>query len=31
MAQEKTTEVSCHFCEKKYIFTSEEVLGFAEK
>ena len=31
MAQEKTTEVSCHFCEKKYIFTSEEVLEYAEK
>lgn len=31
MAQEKTTEVSCHFCEKKYKFRSEEILEFAEK
>ena len=31
MAQEKVTEVSCHFCEKKYVFSSEEILKFAEK
>lgn len=31
MAQEKFTEVSCHFCEKKYIFTPKEILEFAEK
>lgn len=31
MAQEKTTEVSCHFCEKKYVFTSDEIREFAEK
>ena len=31
MAQEKFTEVSCHFCEKKYVFTPEEILKFAEK
>jgi molecular chaperone Hsp33 len=31
MAQEKVTEVSCHFCEKKYKFSSEEILLFAEK
>ncbi|MBQ3044937.1 MAG: Hsp33 family molecular chaperone HslO [Clostridia bacterium] len=31
MAQEKVTEVSCHFCEKKYKFSSEEILEFAQK
>lgn len=31
MAQEKFTEVSCHFCEKKYVFTADEILKFAEK
>lgn len=31
MAEEKTTEVSCHFCEKKYHFTSEEILGLIKK
>ena len=30
MAQEKVTEVSCHFCDKKYEFTSEEVLKLVE-
>lgn len=31
MAQEKVTEVSCHFCEKKYKFSSKEILEFAQK
>lgn len=31
MAQEEFTEVSCHFCEKKYIFTPDEILKFAEQ
>lgn len=31
MAQEKVTEVSCHFCEKKYKFSSKEILEFAKK
>ncbi len=31
MAEEESTEVSCHFCEKKYLFTSEEVRKLAEK
>lgn len=30
MAQEKVTEVSCHFCDKKYEFTSAEVLKLVE-
>ncbi len=30
MAQEKVTEVSCHFCDKKYKFTSAEVLKLVE-
>ncbi len=30
MAQEEVTEVSCHFCEKKYKFTSAEVRKLAE-
>jgi len=31
MAQDKKTEVSCHFCEKKYRFNSKEILELAEK
>ncbi len=31
MAQDKRTEVSCHFCEKKYRFKPEEILELAEK
>ena len=30
MAEEKITEVSCHFCEKKYKFTSDEIKKLAE-
>ena len=30
MAQEKSTEVSCHFCDKKYVFTPEEILKLAQ-
>lgn len=30
MAKEKSTEVSCHFCEKKYVFSSEEMRKLAE-
>ncbi len=31
MAQDKKTEVSCHFCEKKYRFNPKEILELAEK
>lgn len=31
MAQDKKTEVSCHFCEKKYRFNQKEILELAEK
>lgn len=32
MAEEKeTTEVCCHFCDKKYYFTSKELLRLAER
>lgn len=31
MAQDKKTEVSCHFCEKKYRFNSKEILELAGK
>ncbi len=30
MAQDEVTEVSCHFCEKKYKFSSDEVRRLAE-
>jgi len=30
MAQDKRTEVSCHFCEKKYRFNQKEILELAE-
>lgn len=30
MAREKSTEVSCHFCDKKYTFTPEEILKLAK-
>ncbi len=26
-AEQETTEVSCHFCNKKYVFTAEELLA----
>ncbi len=31
MAQEETTEVKCHFCDKAYSFTSEEILALIKK
>ncbi len=31
MAQEETTEVKCHFCDKSYSFTSEEILALIKK
>lgn len=31
MAEDKKTEVSCHFCEKKYRFNPKEILELAEK
>lgn len=29
--EEETTEVSCHFCNKKYTFTREELAGLIEE
>lgn len=31
MAEDEQTEVCCNFCEKKYIFTSAEILKLIEK
>lgn len=31
MANDPQTEVSCHFCDKKYVFTPEEIKALAEK
>ena len=31
MAKEETTEVKCHFCDKSYSFTSEEILALIKK
>lgn len=31
MAEDEQTEVTCHFCNKKYIFTPEEILGLIKK
>lgn len=31
MAQDPQTEVVCHFCNKKYIFTSDEILKLLEQ
>ncbi len=31
MAKDEQTEVCCHFCGKKYHFTPEEMLAFAQK
>ncbi len=31
MAEDEKTEVTCHFCNKKYIFTPEEILGLIKK
>ena len=30
MANDEKTEVSCHFCDKKYVFTPKEILKLAE-
>lgn len=30
MAQDATTQVTCHFCDKKYEFTSEQILALAK-
>lgn len=30
MAKDEKTEVSCHFCDKKYVFTPKEILDLAE-
>lgn len=30
MAQDEKTEVSCHFCDKKYVFTPKEILKLCE-
>lgn len=31
MAEDEKTEVTCHFCNKKYIFTPEEILKLIRK
>ncbi|MBO4338594.1 MAG: Hsp33 family molecular chaperone HslO [Clostridia bacterium] len=31
MAEDEKTEVTCHFCNKKYVFTPEEILGLIKK
>lgn len=31
MAEDESTEVVCHFCNKKYIFTSDEILKLLEQ
>ena len=31
MAEDEQTEVVCHFCNKKYIFTSDEILKLLER
>lgn len=31
MAEDENTEVVCHFCNKKYIFTSDEILKLLEQ
>lgn len=31
MAEDEKTEVTCHFCNKKYVFTPEEILGLIRK
>ncbi|MBQ2842132.1 MAG: Hsp33 family molecular chaperone HslO [Clostridia bacterium] len=31
MANDPQTEVSCHFCEKKYLFTPDEIRNMAER
>ena len=29
--EQETSEVCCHFCGKKYTFTSDEIRSLAEK
>jgi molecular chaperone Hsp33 len=31
MAEDEKTEVTCHFCNKKYVFTPDEILGLIKK
>jgi len=31
MAEDEKTEVTCHFCNKKYVFTPEEILSLIRK
>lgn len=31
MAQDEKTEVSCQFCDKKYVFTPKEILALAKR
>ena len=31
MAEEESTEVSCHFCDKTYKFSSKEIKELAQK
>ena len=31
MAQDEKTEVTCHFCNKKYVFTPEQILSLIRK
>ncbi|MBQ9208975.1 MAG: Hsp33 family molecular chaperone HslO [Oscillospiraceae bacterium] len=31
MAKEEKTEICCHFCDKKYVFTSKEIQSLASK
>jgi len=31
MAKDEQTQVECHFCDKKYLFTSAEIMALCEK
>ncbi len=31
MAKDEQTQVECHFCDKKYVFTSAEIMALCEK